>query len=119
MEKSIELNRLLTALAVDAVNLQLVLDHGYIESRDALAGVAEPLRHLPEPIASTLAPPRQQVRRFELELGIVVGQSAQSRAAIGARVVNAGYESRFASVARRQSRVRIVIEQVPAPSAPA
>lgn len=119
VERLIQLNRLLSGLAIDAVNVQILLDRGFVESFDALAVGHDSLEEIPEQLVAALAPRRQFAAHFEMELGIALGQTTEVGLTIGAVVVNACYELRYGSAVRQHSRVRLEIEQVPAPAAPA
>ena len=103
------LNRLVAGIAVDAVNVQRLLDEAHACDLARLRAA----ERLPVAFAEALVADRLRVKRFEMEAGVVLGETRTTGFRVGAFTVNAGFEMRYGAGVERQSRIRICVDQVP------
>ena len=108
-----DLGELLAALAVDAINVQLLWDRDYQEA--AARFVAMMARADPETaeLLRPLAPSRMLVGSFELAFQTWLTVELQEAFTVRALPINLEFTLRHAARAERYARLSLTVEQVP------
>ncbi len=113
MNKIPEIGELCSALAVDAVNVQLKFDR-YFDSEiqrfldSDLDGQPADLLQM-----ATLVPRRLRIGRFDLNLLVAISTTVEQDFAIRALPLNSEFFIRTQATMSKQSRIAISVEQVP------
>lgn len=106
-----EFTDLISALTVDAINVQLRLNRSYefeLQQFTQLSGI-ESAFLLP------LLPRRLHLDRFDLSLGVGVSVTKDVRFAVRALPLNAEFYTRTAATSSRYGRVCLSVHQIPIP----
>ncbi len=64
-------------------------------------------------LAKSLVPAPQVLQRVEIQAGVRVSRSRGREKGIGVRLLNLGYQSRYAYSETAQSHLKLVVERVP------
>lgn len=110
----VRLTELLKSLARQIVDQQERLDDEHARRLDALARV---LKEAPAPLAVELSQlvssDRLALGEVEIEVSCGVSSSRERQAAVGVRLVNLGFQRRYAHTSYAESAVRLSVRRLP------
>lgn len=111
-----DLDRLISGLAADAINTQIRLDHGYAADLELHGSIPQgPRSWVPAPL-------RHRVREMSFDLRVLMdtrrvrGASVFAGVAVRALPLNISFDVRYQTSESEQSRVKLLVNQVPAPA---
>ncbi len=112
-QKAISLQAAIERTAAGVIEMQDVFDDAY---DDELRKYEDVLRAAPsaaaQAIVAEIMPARQRISHSELEFGVAINVERSTGFSIQARILNLGYERRYATAASDTSRLKICVEQV-------
>ncbi|MFC1822087.1 hypothetical protein ACFL9T_05220 [Thermodesulfobacteriota bacterium] len=112
------IKNLIAKLAMDAINIQLILDEDHeIQEREFEELVSQAPGIIKDALLP-LKPTKYQVRKFELTTRILLSIRREIEFEVRAVPLNLGYDHRYGSTATSESMITFQVEQVPIPKAP-
>ena len=114
--KAIELSTLIGNLAMDSINTQLLLNEAYeadIKRFEALASTVDPtVKEFLQP----LAPARQHLDTYELDLSLMITSETSTALSIQALPIGLGFSILHSARTERRSRIKLSVKQHPLPN---
>lgn len=112
------IKNLIAKLAMDAINIQMILDEDYLVQERQFEILMREAPGIIKDALLPLRPPRYDARKFELTFRVLLSINREKEFEIRAVPLNIGYNLRYGSTATSESRINLQVEQVPIPKAP-